>query len=62
MIRTFRLALAHPNSAVGDIDGNTARILEYVERAREFGADPDAIVSYYAAMQPGTPWQGRLNT
>ena len=39
MIRSFRLALAQLNPTVGDIEGNTARIIEYVERARECRAD-----------------------
>ena len=32
MIRSFRLALAQLNPTVGDIEGNTARTIEYVER------------------------------
>ena len=51
MIRTFRLALAQMNPTVGDIDGNTARIFEYVERARECRADlvafPELAVTGY---------------
>ena len=39
MARTFRLALAQINNTVGDITGNTAKILDYLERAREAGAD-----------------------
>jgi len=39
MTRAFRLALAQINTTVGDIPGNTALMLEYVERAREIGAD-----------------------
>ena len=39
MTRAFRLALAQINTTVGDIPGNTALMLEYVERAREVGAD-----------------------
>ncbi len=51
MIRTFRLALAQLNPTVGDIDGNTARIIEYVERARERRADlvafPELAITGY---------------
>ena len=51
MIRTFRLALAQMNPTVGDIDGNTARIIEYVERARESQADlvafPELAITGY---------------
>ena len=51
MIRNFRLALAQVNTTVGDIDGNTARILEYVERARELQADlvafPELAITGY---------------
>ena len=51
MIRTFRLALAQLNTTMGDIDGNTARILEYVEQAREVGADlvafPELAITGY---------------
>ena len=51
MIRSFRLALAQLNPTVGDIDGNTARIIEYVERARECRADlvafPELAITGY---------------
>ena len=51
MIRTFRLALAQMNPTVGDIDSNTARIIEYVERARESRADlvafPELAITGY---------------
>ncbi|MDE2938401.1 MAG: NAD+ synthase [Chloroflexota bacterium] len=50
-MRSFRLALAQMNPTVGDIDGNTARIIEYVERAREVGADlvafPELAITGY---------------
>ena len=39
MTRTFRVALAQVNTTVGDIPGNTAIMLEFVERARELQAD-----------------------
>ena len=51
MIRSFRLALAQMNPTVGDIDGNTARIIEYVDRAQECGADlvafPELAITGY---------------
>ena len=39
IVRNFRLALAQINPTVGDIPGNTALMLEYVQRAREAQAD-----------------------
>ncbi len=39
MARTIRLALAQINLTVGDLPGNTARMLEYLQQAREAGAD-----------------------
>ena len=51
MVRKFRLALAQINSTVGDIPGNTARIVEYLDRAREAGADlvafPELAITGY---------------
>lgn len=51
MIRTFRLALAQMNPTVGDIEGNTARIIKYVEQARERQADlvafPELAITGY---------------
>jgi len=51
MLRKFRLALAQINPTVGDITGNTARILEYLERAREAQADlvafPELAITGY---------------
>ena len=52
MARTFRLALAQINPTVGDIPGNTARILEYIERAREAQAD---LVAFPELAVPGYP-------
>ncbi len=47
----MRLALAQINSVVGDIDGNTARVIGWLERAREANADlvlfPELIVTGY---------------
>jgi NAD+ synthase (glutamine-hydrolysing) len=47
----MRLALAQINSVVGDIDGNAARVIEWLERAREASADlvlfPELVVTGY---------------
>src|SRR5579862_5659076 len=47
----MRLALAQINSVVGDIDGNTERVIGWLERAREANADlvlfPELIVTGY---------------
>src|SRR5476649_509539 len=47
----MRLALAQINSVVGDIDGNTERVIGWLERAREGNADlvlfPELIVTGY---------------
>ncbi len=47
----MRLALAQTNSVVGDIDGNAARIVEWIERARGDNADlvllPELVVTGY---------------
>lgn len=49
--RSFRLALAQINTTVGDLEGNTAKIIEYIERACEMGADlvafPELAVTGY---------------
>jgi NAD+ synthase (glutamine-hydrolysing) len=47
----MRLALAQINSVVGDVDGNAARIVEWLEQAREANADlvlfPELVVTGY---------------
>ncbi|NOX62031.1 MAG: NAD+ synthase [Chloroflexi bacterium] len=52
-MRSVRLALAQMNFTVGDVEGNTRRILEWLERAREQGADlvlfPEMAISGYPA-------------
>ena len=35
----LRLALAQLNPTVGDLEGNAAKIVSYVERARDEGAE-----------------------
>jgi NAD+ synthase (glutamine-hydrolysing) len=47
-----RLALAQINPTVGDIDGNAAKIAEWIERAREEGA---ALVLFPELCVPGYP-------
>jgi NAD+ synthase (glutamine-hydrolysing) len=47
----MRLALAQINSVVGDVDGNAAKVLAWMERAREANADlvlfPELVVTGY---------------
>ena len=47
----FRLALAQINPTVGDLEGNTSRILSVMEEARALGADlvafPELAVTGY---------------
>ena len=47
----LRIGLAQINVAVGDLDGNVAKILEYAGRAREQGCDivafPELAVTGY---------------
>jgi len=42
-MRTLRVALAQINTTVGDLPGNTAKIVEWIGRARELGADIVAL-------------------
>ena len=48
---TLRIALAQINVTVGDLAGNTAKIIDYMGRAREIGADlvafPELAVTGY---------------
>ena len=50
-MRTFRLAMAQMNPTVGDLEGNTAKILRFMEEARSLGADlvafPELAISGY---------------
>ena len=52
MARTFRLALAQINLTVGDLPGNTARMVEYLHLARESGAD---LVAFPELATTGYP-------
>ena len=51
MPRKFRLALAQINPTVGDITGNTGKILDYLDRAKEAQADlvafPELAITGY---------------
>ena len=51
MLRQFRLALSQMNTLVGDIAGNTARIIADIDRARAAGADlvafPELAITGY---------------
>ena len=51
-MRTFRIALAQTNPTVGDLDGNTSRIVEDIGRARDMGAD---LVAFPELAIPGYP-------
>jgi len=50
-MRSLRVALAQINCTVGDLEGNTARIIQHVEKAREMRADivafPELAVTGY---------------
>jgi NAD+ synthase (glutamine-hydrolysing) len=50
-MRTLRLGLAQINTTIGDLEGNAAKILEYVERARAQGVDlisfPELTITGY---------------
>ena len=51
-MRTFRLALAQINPTVGDLGGNTSKVLDYIERAKTLGAD---LVAFPELAIPGYP-------
>ena len=52
MPRTFRIALAQINLTVGDLAGNTARMLDYMAQARDRGAD---LVAFPELATTGYP-------
>ena len=52
MARKFRLALAQINPTVGDIPGNTAKVLDYLDRARDADAD---LVAFPEMATTGYP-------
>ena len=49
---TFRLAMAQMNPTVGDLKGNTAKILQFIDEARSLGAD---LVAFPELAIPGYP-------
>ncbi|MBI2170463.1 MAG: NAD+ synthase [Chloroflexi bacterium] len=51
-MRTFRLAMAQINPTVGDLEGNAAKIIAYLEEARSLGAD---LVAFPELALPGYP-------
>ena len=51
-MRKFRLALAQINVTVGDLSGNTEKILDCVDQAREAGAN---LVAFPELTVPGYP-------
>ncbi|MCH8309929.1 MAG: NAD+ synthase [Chloroflexi bacterium] len=51
-MRTFRLALAQTNLSVGDLSGNTEKIIDYISRARDLQAD---MVAFPELAIPGYP-------
>ncbi len=51
-LRTLRVALAQINSTVGDLRGNTARIVRAIDAARSQGAD---LVAFPEMALPGYP-------
>ncbi len=51
-MRTLRIGLAQINPTVGDLDGNVARILETLERARALGVE---LLAFPEMVVPGYP-------
>ena len=51
-MRKFRLALAQIDVAVGDLEGNAKKIIEYIDRARDLQAD---LVAFPEMALPGYP-------
>ena len=51
-MRSLRLAMAQINCTVGDMDGNTAKIVSYISRAKDEGAD---VVSFPELAVTGYP-------
>lgn len=50
-MRSLRIALAQINSAVGDLDGNVSKIIDYIKRAKKAGSDlvafPELAITGY---------------
>ena len=51
-MRTLRVALAQMNSVVGDLTGNVQRILQFMDQARDAGADVVAFPEMTVAGYP----------
>ncbi len=51
-MRTLRIALAQINCTVGDLEGNTEKICEYIEKAKALEAD---LVAFPEMALPGYP-------
>ncbi len=51
-MRTLRLAMAQINPTVGDLKGNTRKIIEYIDQARSLQAD---LVAFPEMAIPGYP-------
>lgn len=51
-MRILRIALAQINTTVGDIEGNTSKIIDYIRNAREFEAE---VVVFPELAVPGYP-------
>ncbi len=51
-MHTLRVGLAQINTTVGDLEGNVAKVLQYVERARDLGVD---VVSFPELTVTGYP-------
>ncbi|HEY5594559.1 MAG TPA: NAD+ synthase [Nitrospiria bacterium] len=51
-MRTLRIALAQINCTVGDLEGNTEKICEYIEKAKALEAD---LVAFPEMAIPGYP-------
>jgi NAD+ synthase (glutamine-hydrolysing) len=51
LVRSLRIALAQINPTVGDLDGNVARIIDSIKRAKKFSADivvmPELAITGY---------------
>ncbi len=50
-MRTLRIAMAQINTTVGDLEGNTKKILQYIDQARNLGVDlitfPELAITGY---------------
>ena len=51
-MRNFRIALAQINPTVGDLEGNSRKVIEYIGRARESQAD---LIAFPELAIPGYP-------